>query len=145
MHFLYSKRIHDAIETLLQGLNMAAIHWKEDFEQLPPNLLLPAALPAELLISVARSLAMYKDGVLDRAQMKGVWELLECWITRLLDAQDGERHAFFKKHSHTLLPELADELDLWIRMEIVSRQIGYPVYEVTFATLFSTHFQESAE
>lgn len=98
---------------------MAAIHWKEDFQRLDSDQLLPERLPIELLISVARSLAMYKDGALDRKQMKGVWELLDCWIGRLLDAKDARLHAIFKEHSKALLPGLVDELDLWIRMELV--------------------------
>ncbi len=121
---------------------MAAIHWKDDFKHLNSEHLLPKDLPIELLISVARSVAMYKDGALDRNEMKGVWELLQCWIERLLDAQDVERLAIFKKHASILLPLLADELDLWVRMELVTRQIGYPVYDLKLAALFQNQFQE---
>jgi hypothetical protein len=124
---------------------MAAIHWKDDFKSLKSEFLLPKKLPTELLISVARSMAMYKDGALDRKEMKGVWELLQCWIERLLDAQDVERLVLFKKHTSVMLPLLADELDFWVRMEVVSRQIDYAAYELTLATVFNNQFEEFAE
>jgi hypothetical protein len=83
--------------------------------------------------------------VLSDPQQKGVWDLLECWIGRLLDAKDACLHAIFKEHSKALLPKLVDELDLWIRMELVTRQIGYPVYGLTLGVLFSDQFSEFAE
>lgn len=120
---------------------MAAIHWKQDFLNLDSSQLLPSALPTELLISIARSLAMYKDGALDRKEMLGVWAVLETWIGRLLDAKDEQLKAIFSRHRKHLLPKLADELDVWIQMELVSRQIGYPTYKLTFATLFIDQFE----
>lgn len=104
---------------------MNATHWKSEFLHRQGDELMPKQLPIEVLIHIARCMAKYKDGALDRFEMEGIWDLLTFWIEKLLDAQHPDRLALFQKKHDTLLPELVDELDLWIRMELVSRQIGY--------------------
>jgi len=121
---------------------MSIQHWKDEILCLDNTKLLPRDQPLESLLFLCRHLAMYKDGNLDQTGMKGVWEVLETWITRLLEAKDAGCLALFKKFTPVLLPKLADELDLWIRMEIVSRQIGYPVYQLTLAEIFKMQFEE---
>ncbi|HEY8606426.1 MAG TPA: hypothetical protein VIM12_04850 [Noviherbaspirillum sp.] len=119
---------------------MDATRWKAEFLHREGDELMPKQLPVEVLIRLARSMAMYKDGALDRFEMEGVWDLLKYWIEKLLDAQDPSRLQRFQKKTDELLPTLADELDLWIRMELVSRQIGYPIYTIAITGLFATQF-----
>lgn len=124
---------------------MEMTHWKAELLLREGDQLMPKNLPIEVLIRIARSMAMYKDGALDRFEMEGVWELLKYWIEKILDAQHPERLHLFQKHADKLLPELADELDFWTRMELVSRQIGYPIYSIAISGLFTTQFQEEAK
>ena len=119
---------------------MAARHWMEDFEKLESSRLLPSDVPLELLISVARSLAQYRDGSLDETDASGTWELLKVWIGRILLAQDASRYAIFKKHSDHLLAGLAEELELWVQQELITRQVGHPTYEVKLGTIFVDQF-----
>jgi hypothetical protein len=124
---------------------MDTAHWKTEFLHRQGDELMPKQLPVEVLICIARNMAKYKDGALDRFQMEGVWQLLKYWIEKILDAQHPERLQLFQKYADKLLPELADELDLWIRMELVSRQIGYPIYSIAISGLFATQFQEEVK
>lgn len=120
---------------------MSAAHWKDSFRNMSPEHLLPIHQRPDTLLYIARNMAMYKDGDLECEEMKGLWDVLDCWISRILDAQDQARLALYKAHSELVLPALADEMDLWIRYEIVSRQIGYPVYKLTLATIFKDQFE----
>lgn len=104
--------------------------------------LLPRNLPTGTLIGLTRAIAKFKDGVLDASEMGELWGLLEDWVSRLLSAQSSERLALFKRYTDRLLPVLADELDLWLRMEIVSRQIEYPTYTLSLELLFEDQFYE---
>lgn len=124
---------------------MVAMHWKAELLHREGDQLMPKNLPVEVLIRIARSMAMYKDGALDRFEMEGVWELLKYWIEKILNGQHSGRLQLFQTHSDKLLPELADELDLWVRMELVSRQIGYPIYSIAISGLFATQFQEEVK
>lgn len=122
---------------------MDATYWKAEFLHRQGDELMPKQLPIEVLIRIARSMAMYKDGALDRHEMEGIWDLLTFWLEKLLDAQHPHRLALFQKKHDALLPELVDELDLWIKMELVSRQIGYPIYSINITGLFESQFQQA--
>jgi hypothetical protein len=119
---------------------MAALHWKAELLHRDGQRLLPSKLPIEVLIHVARSMAMYKDGALDRFEMEGVWEFLRFWVNKLLDAQHESRGCVLAEGPNDLLESLVDELDLWIRLELVSRLIGYPIYSLTITELFQHQF-----
>lgn len=122
---------------------MDATHWKAEFLHRQGDELMPKQLPVEVLIRIARCMAKYKDGALDRFEMEGTWDLLTFWIEKLLDAQHPDRLALFQKKHDILLPDLVDELDLWIRLELVSRQIGYPIYSITITGLFESQFKQA--
>lgn len=121
---------------------MTALHWKAELIHRVGPELLPGKLPMEVLIHVARNMAMYKDGALDRFEMAGVWDFLRFWVDKLLNGQHAERRQALVEDSGDLLLQLVEELDLWIRLELVSRLIGYPLYSITLAELFHTQFIE---
>ena len=102
--------------------------------------LLPHRLPVDTLIFLAKVLAMYKSDALYAGEMKGVRELMYCWIERLLIAQGLVRLETFRTRSKILLPQLTDELEHWIRQELLSRQIGYPLPHANIRVLFLEAF-----
>jgi hypothetical protein len=104
--------------------------------------LLPHRLPVDTLIFLARVLAMYKSDALYAGEMKGVRELMYCWIERLLIAQGLARMRIFRRQWRVLLPQLTDELEHWIRQELLSRQIGYPLTHANIRVLFLDAFAE---
>jgi hypothetical protein len=124
------------------GKFMSALHWKIELLHRSGQNLLPRFLPLEVLIYVARKMALYKDGALDRHELEAMWSFLTFWVEKLVDAQDAGRLHLVQKSPERLLPQLVDELDLWVRLELVSRQIDYPIYDLTVATLFQTQFSE---
>jgi len=64
---------------------------------------------------------------------------MHIWIERLLDLEKEDELAMrLRDKNNNLIIWLADEIDLWNRWEIVSRQIGYPSYEVTIDNVFSS-------
>ncbi|MEO8839508.1 MAG: hypothetical protein ABI351_12445 [Herbaspirillum sp.] len=124
---------------------MSTLHWKAELLHREGRELLPEFLPLEVLIYVARKMALYKDGALDRHEMEGVWSFLTLWIEKLLNAQSVSRLSVFQKRSDDFLATLVDELDMWIRLELVSRQIDYRIYNISITSLFQSQFKKSAK
>lgn len=85
---------------------------------------------------------MYKRNALYDGEMKAVRDMMVCWIERLLVAQGLARLRTFRKHAKVLLPHLIDELEHWIRQELLSRQIGYPLTHAHISVLFQDAFAE---
>jgi hypothetical protein len=85
---------------------------------------------------------MYRSDALYATEMKAVRELMFCWIERLLIAQGLARFRIFRRNSRVLLPRLMDELEHWIRQELLSRQIGYPLTHAHISALFHEAFTE---
>lgn len=121
---------------------MTALHWKAELLHRAGPDLLPGKMPIEVLIHVARNMAMYKDGALDRFEMAGVWEFLNFWVDKLLNAQHEDRRQALRDSPEELLLQLVDELDLWVRLELVSRLVGYPLYSITITELFRSQFAD---
>ena len=115
-------------------------HWMRLIQRVDDRELLPHRLPVDTLIFLAKVLAMYKSDALYAGEMKGVRELMYCWIERLLVAQRLVRLETFRKHWKILLPQLTDELEHWIRQELLSRQIGYPLTHANIKVMFVEAF-----
>lgn len=115
-------------------------HWMRLIQRVENSELLPHRLPVDTLIFLAKVLAMYKGDALYAGEMKGVRELMYCWIQRLLIAQGLVHLETFRTHWKILLPQLTDELEHWIRQELLSRQIGYPLTHANIKVLFLEAF-----
>ena len=121
---------------------MTALHWKAELLHRAGPDLLPGRMPIEVLIHVARNMAMYKDGALDRFEMAGVWDFLRFWVDKLLNAQHEDRRQALQDNPEVLLVQLVEELDVWVRLELVSRLVGYPLYSITISELFRTQIAD---
>lgn len=117
-------------------------HWMRYLQELDNSELLPHRLRVDILIFLARVLAMYRTDALYDGEMKGVRELMYRWIERLLMAQGLARMRIFRRQWRVLLPQLTDELEHWIRQELLSRQIGYPLTHANISVLFLDAFTE---
>ena len=117
-------------------------HWMRYIQELDNSELLPHRLRVDILIFLARVLAMYRTDALYDGEMKGVRELMYRWIERLLMAQGLARMRIFRRRWRVLLPQLTDELEHWIRQELLSRQIGYPLTHANISVLFLDAFTE---
>lgn len=115
-------------------------HWMRLIQRIGDIELLPHRLPVDTLIFFAKVLAMYKSNALYAGEMKGVRELMYCWIERLLIAQGRMRLETFRTRWKILLPQLTDELEHWIHQELLSRQIGYPLTHANIKVLFLEAF-----
>jgi len=117
-------------------------HWMRYIQELDNSELLPHRLRVDILIFLARVLVMYRTDALYDGEMKGVRELMYRWIERLLMAQGLARVKIFRRRWRVLLPQLTDELEHWIRQELLSRQIGYPLTHANISVLFLDAFTE---
>lgn len=106
--------------------------------------LLPSNLPIEMLISLARELALAADGVHEQYEQVEFTEVFYDFVVKLLSAQNHNRAMYFKKNSNELLPLLAGELNDLICDELVSRLTGY-THKVSLHDLFNDHFAVTDE
>lgn len=121
---------------------LATVQWMGRIERLDNRDLLPHRMPVDMQIFLVRLLAMGQGGALYQSEEKALRELIHVWIERLLEAQDRSRVAVFRKHAAVLLPRLSDELEHWIRQDLVARFIGYPLTHAHIKALFKEAFDE---
>lgn len=131
-----------ASKTTTSETSATSAHWKQLIEQLNGRELLPHRMRVEMLIFLARALAMYRGNALYSGETEAVRELMLCWIERLLIAQGMARMQTFRRHVRVLLPQLTDELEHWVRQALLSRQIGYPLTNAHMSALFFEAFNE---
>jgi hypothetical protein len=120
-------------------------HWMSLISQRDNSELLPHRLHVEMLVFLARVLAMYNTNSLYDGEMKAVRELMYRWIERLLIAQGLARLRTFRRQWKVLLPQLTDELEHWIRQALLERQIGYPLTHAHINVLFQDAFDEAKD
>lgn len=85
---------------------------------------------------------MRDGGALYQGELKASRELMQRWVERLLHKQNPGRVAVFRKNSAVMLPKMADELEHWLHLDLVSRLIGYPLTRSRISILFKSAFDE---
>jgi hypothetical protein len=120
-------------------------HWMRLIRQRDDSELLPHRLHVDMLVFLARVLAMYNTNSLYDGEMRAVRELMYWWIERLLITQGLARLRTFRRQWKVLLPQLTDELEHWIRQALLERQIGYPLTHAHISVLFQDAFDEAKD
>lgn len=111
---------------------MGKVDWELNFCHRTAEELLPRRLPTELLHAMARNIAMYKACTLEQGEANELVNGIALWIRRLADAQWASADIVGKMPFH----DMVDDLEYFIHKEIVTRQINFPVYELSLSQLF---------